>query len=30
MHFIEADTVDLIVPEFISKNNGNDELEDAR
>ncbi len=30
MHFIEVDTVDLIVPEFIANNNGNNELEDAR
>ena len=29
-HFIDTDTIDLIVPEFTDNNNENNELEDIR
>ena len=30
IHFINTDTIDLIVPEFMDNNNENNELEDVR
>ena len=30
IHFIDTDTIDLIVPEFTDNNNENNELEDIR